>query len=224
MDEYGHSLRATLAPGPWLDEQNLRMGQGNATQVDALITDGKEDKIWLLEWVRHIVVQANSCGVFGKEHPFLDLEVEKAFWKLETHIPVHMASLDFLAKAIEPRRVIHKALLKYCAAPPADAARTLLERQRVLREAGMSLEDAARQETTMCMAMFGSTAPTLYWTIWELFSRPEVLAEVREEIGTRAVVSQKPGEEEKEAHDADADFLLDIAALKTRCPLLLSVF
>lgn len=76
-----------------------------------------------------------------------------------------MASLDFLGKAIEPRRVIHKALLKYCAAPPADAARTLLERQRVLREAGMSLEDAARQETTMCVAMFGSTAPTLYWTI-----------------------------------------------------------
>ncbi|KAF3063880.1 Cholesterol 7-alpha-monooxygenase [Daldinia childiae] len=223
-DDYDRILRTTLAPGPWLDEQNLRMGHSSAAQIDAMIKDGEEKKILLLEWARHIIVQASSCGIFGQEHPFLDPEVEKAFWKLQAHLPIHMASLDFFGQVVKSHEVMHKAFLNYCAAPPADAARTLLERQRVLREAGMSFEDAAKQETSMCMAMFGSTVPTLYWTIWELFSRPKVLAEVREEIETQAV-SRKPGEE-KETHDADAetDFLLDVTALKTRCPLLLSVF
>ncbi len=46
-----------------------------------------------------------------------------------------------------------------------------------------------------------------------LFSRQEILAEVREEIEAQAVIGSK-----------EHGFVLDVAALKTRCYLLLSVY
>jgi cytochrome P450 len=80
----------------------------------------------------------------------------------------------------------------------------------------MGFEDAARQESNFCVAVFGNTAPTLFWAIYEIFSRPELLAEVREEIETNAV-------EGTEGEDVFR-FTLDVAALKTKCPLLLSTY
>ncbi|KAK6951820.1 hypothetical protein Daesc_006345 [Daldinia eschscholtzii] len=229
--DYEHILRATLAPGPWLDEQSLRMGRSCAALVDALLGGGGEEgkKIWLLGWVRHIVIQASSCGIYGQEHPFRDPVVAKAsgIRELHVHLPKNMAGLDFFKKCAKAREVLHTALLKYCAAPHADAALSVFERQRVLREGGMTLEDAAKQETSVSVAIFANTAPTLFWTIWELYSRPEVLEEVRQEIEANAVFRKSDMEEK--AHDdteaeTGADFVLDVAALKTQCPLLLSVF
>lgn len=60
--------------------------------------------------------------------------------------------------------------------------------------------------------MLSNTVPTFYWTIWELYSRDGLLAEVREELTARAIVEQEDG------------FALNIAALKSECSLLLSVF
>jgi cytochrome P450 len=60
--------------------------------------------------------------------------------------------------------------------------------------------------------MLSNTVPTFYWTIWELYSRKDLLAEVREELKACAIIEQKEG------------FALNIAALKTDCSLLLSVF
>jgi hypothetical protein len=60
------------------------MGNRALIEIDALLNfssleqPGRE--IRLLEWARHAVVQASSCGVYGTKHPFLDIEVEKAFW------------------------------------------------------------------------------------------------------------------------------------------------
>lgn len=60
--------------------------------------------------------------------------------------------------------------------------------------------------------MLSNTVPTFYWTIWELYSRDSLLAEVREELETHAIIEQADG------------LVLNIAALKTECSLLLSVF
>ncbi|KAI1466290.1 cytochrome P450 [Daldinia caldariorum] len=242
VDDFERIIRLTLEPGPWLDAQNLRMGQSCSALINSLVggLEGEEgNKVWLLSWVKHLVVQASSCGVYGQEHPFLDPAIVKAFWVFHEHMLAQMASLDFFQRCTKAREVLYQALLKYCAAPPADIAHTVVERQRVLREAGMSFEEAVKQEIVMCVATFINTASTLYWTLWELFSRPEVLAEVREEVEAHAVY-RKSGEEKKNKenedleeqeeegkegeHDAEeADFVLDVAALKTRCPILLSV-
>lgn len=84
VEDFSHAMKISLAPGPALDEQNERMAKRALSDIDALVsssnskTDGS--KIMLLGWARHVVTQASSCGVYGKEHPFLDPEVEQAFW------------------------------------------------------------------------------------------------------------------------------------------------
>lgn len=86
------------------------------------------------------------------------------------------------------------------------------ERWRVLREAGIEEVEAAKQEVSLCIGMTGNTVPTFYWVIWELFSRPSLLEEVRQELQTNATSGTKKD-----------GFVFDVAALKSRCPLLLSV-
>ncbi|KAI1800964.1 cytochrome P450 [Daldinia bambusicola] len=228
-DDFEKIIRSTLTPGPWLDAQNLRMAQSCSALINSLVSGiGGEQgrKVWLLGWVRHLVVQASGSGIYGQEHPFLDPAIEEAFWVFHKHMSEQMANMDFSRKCVNARELLYQALLKYCAAPPADIAHTVVERQRVLRETGMSFEELVKQEIVLCVATFANTAPTLFWVLWELFSRPEVLAEVREELEAHAVHRKSGGEKGKEEgeHGAEeADFVLDVASLKTRCPILLSV-
>lgn len=72
----------SLAPGPHLDELNLRMGKRVLVDIDALLNANTDrgQQTYLLEWARHAVIQASSCAVYGEKHPFLDPEVEKAYW------------------------------------------------------------------------------------------------------------------------------------------------
>jgi hypothetical protein len=81
-DDLSHYVRQSLAPGPHLDEQNLRMGNRLVVEFNDLLnaSPGESKQMHLLEWSRRAVVQASSCGVYGEQHPFLDPEVEKSFW------------------------------------------------------------------------------------------------------------------------------------------------
>lgn len=126
-----------------------------------------------------------------------------------------MAGLDFRGQAPKEREIIHQAMYKYCRRLHDDVSKVVMDRQHILKAAGMDFEDAARQETLFCVAMFGNTTPTLYWTIWELFSRPSLVEEIRKELEERAVIKSQ---------DGAVRHALDIAALKRDCPLLVSTF
>ncbi|KAB8229511.1 cytochrome P450 [Aspergillus alliaceus] len=216
--DFSHAMRLSLAPGPHLDEQNERMGNRALLEIDILLNglDTKKQgcQIKLLDWARHAVTQASSCGVYGTEHPFRDLEVEKAFWNWHAHLSAHISGLNFdlLGSGYAARQKVFEAHIKYCKNIPQDASLLFKDRWRVLREAGISEMDCVKQQATLPIGMLSNTVPTFYWTIWELFSREDILSHVREELEAQAVVEQ------------DGEFALDIGALKTKCPLLLSVF
>ncbi|EPS41675.1 hypothetical protein H072_4430 [Dactylellina haptotyla CBS 200.50] len=55
----------------------------------------------------------------------------------------------------------------------------------------------------------------VFWTVWDFFSRPQLLSDIRDEL-ERVAVIRYDGEKNGPI------FELDIGALKTRCPLLLS--
>ncbi|KAK7428006.1 hypothetical protein QQZ08_005437 [Neonectria magnoliae] len=209
VDDFSHAMKSSLAPGPYLDEQNLRMGKRAIRDIDIL---AQKPKVFLLDWVRRAVVQASSCGIFGEEHPFRDPDVEAAFWIWQSYLPLQMVSLDLMRKGDAARHVVFNAFRSYCNAVPNDASQLFLERSRTLREAGVCEEDISKQQATFGTAAFANTVPALYWTIHELFSRPEVLEQVRVEVVSQAVSGSK------------GLFKLDVAALKTKCPLLLSVY
>ncbi|KAH6653320.1 cytochrome P450 [Truncatella angustata] len=220
VDEYSQVVKTALLPGAHQDDQNLRMADSVISLVNDLVNGGKGKTVGLLGWTQHLIVEASSCGFFGTEHPFQDPEVEKAFWRWQLHLRSHMAGLDFFGKANKEREVVHKAFFKYCIKLQDETSKVVLDRQRVVKAAGMDFEDAAKQETLFCVAMFGNTTPTLYWTIWELFSRPALVEEVRQELEEHAIIRNP---EEKDGGDT-AGNVLDIAALKTQCPLLFSIF
>jgi cytochrome P450 len=134
--------------------------------------------------------------------------------KWHAHLSAHISGLDFdiWRTGYAARQKVFDAHIKYCRDIPQDASQLFQERWRVLRESGISEIDCIKQQATLPIGMLSNTVPTFYWTIWELFSRDDVLAAVREELEAHAVIKQDDG------------FALDIAALKSKCPLLLSVF
>ncbi|KAI5210029.1 hypothetical protein E4T39_00452 [Aureobasidium subglaciale] len=218
VTDFSHAMKSSLAPGPQLDEVNERMGQRALLDVDDLLSlctfSQNDSQIKLLEWTRHVVMQASSSGIYGTTHPFRDIEVEKAFWKWHSHLSAHISGLNFdiLGKGYAARQKVFDAHHDYCKNVPDDASLLFKERWRVLREAGVSEADCVKQQATLPIGMLSNTVPTMYWTIWELFCRPDVLAAVREEIEQKAVVRQDDGH------------ALDVAKLKSSCPILLSVF
>ncbi|KAI1866724.1 uncharacterized protein JN550_007577 [Neoarthrinium moseri] len=215
LDSYSHAMKTSLAPGPHLDEQNLRMGKRVMADIDALLNHSQSEtqRVKLLEWARHAIVQASSCGVYGEHHPFVRSEVERAYWTWQDYIGLHLVGLDVTGTGYAAREKVVDAYRQYMKRLPGDAALLVKERVRVLREAGVPEQDIAPMESSFGVAVFSNTSPTLFWAIWELFSRPDVLHEVREEVRLQAVTGS-----------AKEGFELDVAALKLRCPLLLSVF
>ncbi|RYP81459.1 hypothetical protein DL770_005892 [Monosporascus sp. CRB-9-2] len=211
-DDLSQSVKMSLAPGPHLDDLSLRMGRRVLVDIDDLL--GSKGEVPLLAWARHAVVQATSCAVYGEKHPFLDQEIENSYWKWMTYLTAHLVGwLDVTKKGYAAREKVFQSYITYCKKLPEESSHLMKEHQRVLGEAGISNTDKAKQAAIFTIASFSNSAPTLYWTLWELFSRPEILAEVRAELTKHAV-----------ARSEDNSFVLDVAALKSQCPLLLSVF
>lgn len=121
-------------------------------------------------------------------------------------------SLDLFRRGYAARQKVFDAHAKYYKDIPQDASPIIKDSRRARREVGMSDTDIIKQMGTLPIGMLSNTVPTFYWTLWELFSRPDILSEVRDELNSHAIVKQDDG------------FALDVAALKSRCPLLLSVF
>lgn len=76
-DRFSHSMRGSLAPGPYLDAQNLSMGRRAIVLVDDLVN---MKEMASLDWVRLAVVEASAAGVYGEAHPYRDPKVKAAFW------------------------------------------------------------------------------------------------------------------------------------------------
>jgi cytochrome P450 len=87
------------------------------------------------------------------------------------------------------------------------------ERQRILCEGGLREEDVSKIQSTLSNAYF-NTIPTLFWTIYDIYSRPKLLEEIREEIASKAV---------RKSDDGDG-FVLDVTTLQTECHILLSAY
>lgn len=78
---------------------------------------------------------------------------------------------------------------------------------------GVTLADYAQLEVPMMIAFVSNTVPATFWTLFDLYSRPELLEEVRDEVRSKALTIT-----------ADGTHQIEIAALRNDCPLLLSTF
>lgn len=77
---------------------------------------------------------------------------------------------------------------------------------------GLTPEDIGGIEVGGAFSVLGSTAPATFWLIYHLFSAPALLGECRDEVSALVVMEQ------------DGVSTIDVTAVKSKCPVLLSVF
>jgi cytochrome P450 len=138
------------------------------------------------------------------------LEIYDRTW--DDYRPNHMVGIDFFKTGFNARDQVYASFQRYFQDIPNDASHLIRERQRLMLEAGISELDAAKMQSTLSDAAYPNTIPTLFWTVYEIYSRPELLQAIRQELSTNAV--------DKSA----GQFKLDVAALKTNCHILLSAY
>ncbi|KAK7996769.1 hypothetical protein PG989_004809 [Apiospora arundinis] len=213
LESFSHRTKESLTPGPHLDVQNLRMGQQILLHVTEMV---QEDHVDLFEWAKHSIVQATAAGLYGAHHPFRDCRVENALWTWEEYRPNHMLGTDFLRTGYKARDIVFEAFREYFRRIPDDASLLVQQRQKVMRDGGIAEEDTYKIQATLSNAAYPNTVPTLFWTIFEIYSRPQLLGDIRQELRDNAVSrSTEKGADE---------FVLDLAALQTACPVLLSTY
>ncbi|KAI5468182.1 cytochrome p450 monooxygenase [Mariannaea sp. PMI_226] len=203
--------KEVLSPGHHLDAQNLRMADESLLQVDKML---EKDQVDLFAWASHAIVQATGAGLYGVGHPFRDPEVENALWIWDDHRPGHMVGWDPLRKGYKAQAKVFQAFRKYFQNMPDDVSSLVRERQNIFRRHGICEKDISQMQSTLSDAAFPNTVPTMFWTVYEIFSRPQLLGVIREEVMSKAVRKSPDGH----------SFTLDVTATKTQCPILLSTF
>lgn len=117
-------------------------------------------------------------------------------------------------KYIKARQVLRKGYNEYFSQrsyeDPATSAFTK-ERVRFLQGRGLSVSDIAIMEAAVSIGVLGNTMPATFWILYHVFSDTAVLADCREEL-SRAVQEQ------------DGVCTVDLAFVKSSCPILLSTF
>lgn len=77
---------------------------------------------------------------------------------------------------------------------------------------GISLEGTARIEACLGSGLLSNTVPTTFWLMFDLYSRPKLLEQLREEIRNNALYMN------------GNDATIDVVDLRDKCPLLVSTF
>ncbi|KAJ5115091.1 cytochrome P450 [Penicillium alfredii] len=211
--EIMHAMTPTLF-GTALDRMNERMVELLPPFVDEL---GDAPTLDLYSWCQHAITVASTDATYGPLNPYKDKVVEDAFWDFESNLtPLLVNILPWLTarKAWESRKTMISAILKYYQNNGPDTGSELASvRYRRTRDAGIGIEDTARLETPMAIALLSNTVPATFWTLFDLYSRPQLLHDIRKEIELNAL------------HVAtDGTHIIHLADLRDKCPLLVSAF
>jgi cytochrome P450 len=133
-------------------------------------------------------------------------------------VPTLVAGLGIFARnTLKARQELIGNFNDYLNSGYEDAAQVIKDRIRVLSEYGAPTDDIARMNLGFAIALLSNTAPTAFWFLYNIFSRTLLLRDLRAEIEKHAVSATKNPDGE------NLEWEIDVVAIKTKCPLLLSV-
>lgn len=120
----------------------------------------------------------------------------------------------FARKAWMGREYLADAFLEYFkAGGHLKSSQMVYTRWKTQHDAGATLEDIARLEIVMGLGILSNTVPTCFWVLFDIFSRPDLLNDLREQIQQTSV-----------SVDGDGVHTVDMSAVQDNCPLLLASF
>ncbi|KAI1326799.1 cytochrome P450 [Xylariaceae sp. FL0255] len=215
-----NKIRGGVNPGPKLDALNRSSVEVIAQSLGRLgRKHGKVPfRVDMRDWVYHEVMMATTEGIYGPKNPFRETEMRKAFPTYEQGFLKLM--MNILPKWTSPesvraRSVLEQGYLRYFhqdGHSDPESSDLIKSKYEFCKESGLSDFDTARMEVLAAIALLSNTMPATFWLAFHLYSDPELLQACRDEL-EQAVIIHEGGVRS-----------IDMACVKSRCPLLLSTF
>ncbi|KAK2596476.1 hypothetical protein N8I77_013364 [Diaporthe amygdali] len=208
-------IMSAMGPGKDLDSINRASVEIFAKDMDKLRANGTT-KTGLWEWAREIMVKSTTEAVWGPENPYRDTAVAEAWKTFEagflTLSVFPLASL-FFPKLYRARELAAAAMIDYVRKGGYKTASGLVRKryEHHVEQFGLSLDDFARGELGNTFAVLGNSTPCALWVLFHIFSDDRVLTDIRSEVS--AMVKEQDGVS-----------CVDLATIRTSCPILLSTF
>ncbi|KAG9521570.1 cytochrome P450, partial [Aureobasidium melanogenum] len=202
--------------GPGLDIANRSMVNNLVKSVNEL--DSMNGKSFdLYAWARHAITIASTDAVWGEKNPIKDPKIEEAFWDFEMNLRLLVVNIlpSIIArKAYLGREKVVAAFVKYYNENGHKVASELAQKRwNVQHENGASIEDISRMETATVLGVVSNTTSSSFWMLYEVYSRPALLVQLRDEVREHALKKNESGE-----------MIIDLAAMRDNCPNLLATF
>ncbi|KAF3003989.1 hypothetical protein E8E14_007603 [Neopestalotiopsis sp. 37M] len=208
--KYVHSA---LSAGAGLDAMNRRAIEVISQSLDSWAARGSTN-IKMFAWVRHELLLASTDAVYGPGNPFRDAAMENAWNTFEPKMMMFLLKLwpRFLARhSYKAREYMAQVWERYFDERSYEKGSELIKaRLKINEDFGISLKETARMEVAGSQAILSNTLPATFWVIYHVFSDPVVLGDIRDELmqGVR--------------QDIDGVCIIDLAHVKSSCPLMLS--
>ena len=215
---FTNTVHASLALGPSLDQLARAVTRNVAASVDKL--DGTTTRrIQLAEWLRRELTMAAMDAVYGAAaNPLKDEATDRAYCDFEVGLTsLLLTPLPHLLarKAAAGRRATIRALTNYLCNDSHKAGSEYIQaRYGTCEKFGMPREDIAKMDLGGLTSLNSNASPATFWLTIAIFSRPALLASIRDEVTT--VISTRHSEAATPTHT------LDVTKLKEKCPLLVS--
>lgn len=233
------AMRDSLAAGTnALEITNREILQQLSNLMDLAVTDTNVP-VGLFHWVRNIVTTASTNAVYGLANPFLRQEVADGLWYVVlveksyflTVIPrafekdLGQIALGWFPKLIAPkgyygRQAVVKGFVDYFGKELHKDASPLVEaRYKANTKYDVALEDHARFESSLAIALLVNTVPATFWTLFHVLSNPTLFLNLRQQLESfvRPISSTQSG---KGSHRT---LHVNMAEVLNGCPLLKSL-
>ena len=219
MPESHDMIAGVLGPGPTLNGIT-KLQLEIFTETLGRLSPKDDEVVDLLEWLREQFTMANARTIYGPENLFaIHPELIKEFWVFEQGMLGLLADIlpsIFARKVYLARQRILAGLVEYVKNERYKKASPMIQQRVAINlKHGMTPEMAGHGELIMLFAIVGNAIPTSFWLLANLFSRPELLAEVRGEIEKAVTVIK--GDDGKETRSIHVDMLKSVAPVLTSC-------
>lgn len=211
-------LYSVLAGGKHLDEISTDVLEGHAVYLNDLAR-GEPRTMDLYKWTRDMFSVCTSRALYGPENIFAtNPELVEAFWDLDAGMMRMMPRIlpSIVApKAYYGRKKLYAAFIEYIEQKRyLKASQVIRNRVEINAKYGLNTKMLGHGEVVFLWGSLVNATQSSFWLINNIFSRPELLHEIRAEIETHAMTT---GED-------DNLRILDMKALRNSCPLLVSTY
>ncbi|KAI1108697.1 cytochrome P450 [Nemania sp. NC0429] len=213
-------IMPAMSPGKDLDTMNRTAITVFAAETEKPRAQGAV-AVGLGEWSRQAMVTATTEAVWGPQNPYRDADVAESWKTFESGfltLSMFPFAKLFFPKLICAREHAAAAMIEYMRRGGYKTASGLVRKrfEHHHDQFGLGIDDIARGELGNTFAVLGNSTPCALWVLFHIFSDNQVLQDVRRELSALVQESLEDG--------GDAVCSIDLASIRTSCPVLLSTF